>query len=311
MNLTLASACDRRFLWGAWLLAASAARHAPGCPLHLLLAGFAPEERALLAQFPNARLFDLAAANRGSVTNRKAEALLTAETDYAAWVDADCLLVGDVAPLLVPANGEFQIRLRDAAENAWVWRRHYEPGEPRGGLPARVRERWRRDVGGLDTPRFDTTCVANAFVLHRRHFGFVRAWAEQMARVLPARDIGVVDPALREYFMLDESVLSSMLAFSPLAPPIAPPRFNRDPAAHLAHFGANPKPWVRWRLGVWYCHRHVMDLLDWARARGHALPPVPPALRRSRTAQAWLGALLGEGYHRARAAVGRRLRGRG
>ena len=33
MNLTIVSACDRNYLWGAFLLAASAARHLPECSL--------------------------------------------------------------------------------------------------------------------------------------------------------------------------------------------------------------------------------------------------------------------------------------
>ena len=31
--------------------------------------------------------------------------------------------------LLVPPNGEFQIRMREPWENAWVWRDHYAPDE--------------------------------------------------------------------------------------------------------------------------------------------------------------------------------------
>lgn len=302
---TIVSACDRNFLWGAYLLAASTARFLPTTPLHLLQTGFSAGDIGLFQQFPNVRVLPLSDTNRRNVCNRKAEAMLSADTEYIAWLDADCMVVGDIAPLLEPPNGEFAIRLREPWENAWVWRNHYAPGEAPGGIPRSVADRWRADVGQLDAARCDTTCVTNVIVLHRRHREFVREWQGQIARVLPAADTGVVDAGNPAYFMTDESVLSSLLLFSRQAPPVGAFNLNRDPAAHVAHFGANPKPWVRWRLGVWYCHRHVLDLLDWARAQGYRTPPVPWSLRRSHRAAAWLLAVAGDWRARVRALGGR------
>ena len=222
----------------------------------------------MLQQFSNVRVLGLSVENRRNVCNRKPEALLTAETEYIAWFDADCMIVGDIGPLLIPENHEFQIRLREPWENSWVWRDHYAVGEQRGGLPASVLCRWCQDVHQLELPRLATTCVTNTFVLHRRHLDFIREWKTQIAKVLPAGDTGVVDSSLHAYFMSDESVLSSLLVFSRLAPPLSTFRLNRDPAAHVAHFGANPKPWKRWRKHLWYCHRHVLDLLDWVQKTG-------------------------------------------
>jgi hypothetical protein len=213
MSVTIVSACDRNYLWGAFLLAASAARHTPNVPFHLLHTGFAPEDRALLQQFSNVSVLELSAENRHNVCNRKPEALLTGDTEYIAWLDADCMIVGDIRPLLIPENNEFQIRLREPSENGWVWRDHYAAGEERGGLPASVLSRWRQDVRQLELPRLSTTCVTNALVLHRRHLDFIREWRDQIAKVLPAGS-GVVDPSLHGYFMSDESVLTSLLVFS-------------------------------------------------------------------------------------------------
>lgn len=309
-GVTIVTACDRHFLWGAYLLAASAARFVPTVPLLLLHTGFTGEDLALFRQFPQVRLRPLSDTNRRNVCTRKAEAMLSAETEYIAWLDADCLIIGDITELLIPRNGEFQIQLRARGENAQVWRHHYAPGEPRGGVPREVLARWRADVGQRAEPALDTTCVTNVMVIHRRRLDFIRAWQEQIAKVLPAGFTGVVDKTRPEYFMTDESVFTSLLAFAHDAPPISDIRTNREPARHIAHFGANPKPWQGWRLGIWYCHGPVLDLLDWARAQGHRLPPVPWSLRRSSRPAAYLLALAVEARTRLRALGGRVLRRR-
>jgi hypothetical protein len=303
MNITIVSACDRNYLLGIFLLAASAARYLPEVPFNLLQTGLGPDERRLLNQFPNVRLLELSAENRRNVCNRKHEALLTADTEYIAWFDADCMIIGDIGPLLIPRNHEFQIRLREPRENAWVWRHHYSANENRGGLPAGVLARWRTDVAQLEEPRFSTTCVSNTFVIHRRHLDFIREWRDQIAKILPVSDTGVVDSSLDAYFMLDESVLSSLLAFSRLAPPVSEFRLNRDPAAHTAHFGAHPKPWKRWRRHLWYCHLHVLDLFAWVGKTGRSTPPIPWSFRRSNRVPAYLMSLAEERLANLRATV--------
>ena len=287
-TLTIVSACDRNFLWGAYLLAASAARNVPGIPVHLLQTGFSEEDGKYISQFPGTRVLPLDDDDPRSVSNRKSEALLSAGTEYVAWLDADCFIIGDIQKYLIPTNGEFQIRLREPWENAWVWRNHYAAGDTRGELPHAVMEQWRADVGQLQAPRLQTTCVANTFVLHQRHLGFIREWKAQIAKVIPPIDAGPVDKSSPAYFMTDESVFTSLLAFSKAAPPIADFLLNRDPVAHVAHFGANPKPWKRWRKHLWYCHRPVLELLDWARSSGYAAPPLPWSFRRENSVQAFL-----------------------
>ena len=286
-QITIVSACDRNFLWGAFLLAASAARHIPGIPVHILQTGFTPADAALFDGFGDVRLLPLDNNDPRNVCNRKAEALLTAETEFVAWMDSDCMVIGDITGMLIPANGEFQIRLRESRENAWVWRNHYAPGEPRGGLPQTVLARWCADVGQLPSPHLDTTCVTNVFVLHRRHLDFIREWKNQIAKVIPPVHAGAVDRSSPAYFMTDESVFSSLLAFSSLAPLVGDLQLNRDPKAHVAHFGANPKPWKRWRKQTWYCHQPVIELIDWLHANGKAVPPIPWSFMRASTPFAW------------------------
>ena len=306
-NVTIVSACDRNFLWGAFLLVASAARNVPGLPVHLLQAGFSEQDTALIQQFPGVRVLPLEDNDPRSICNRKSEAILSADTEYVAWLDSDCFVIGDISKRLIPTNGEFQIRLREPWENAWVWRNHYAEGDTHGELPRAVLEQWRADVGQLQTPRLQTTCVTNAFVLHRRHLGFVRDWKAQISKVIPPVDAGPVDKSSPAYFMTDESVLTSLLAFSNAAPPIADIQLNRDPAAHVAHFGANPKPWKRWRKHLWYCQPHVLALLDWAQASGYSIPPLPWSLRRENTLPAYLIATGEDLWINARSAAAKVL----
>lgn len=307
-SVTIVSACDRNFLWGAYLLAASAARNVPGTPVHLLQTGFSESDIALLSQFPNVHVLPLQDGDPRSVANRKSEALLSADTDYVAWLDADCFIIGDIGKYLLPTNGEFQIRLREPWENAWVWRNHYTAGEPRGGLPHSVAEQWRADVGQAPEAHLQTTCVTNAFVLHKRHLDFVREWQKQIAKVIPPVDAGPVDKSSPAYFMTDESVFTSLLAFSNAAPPISEIRLNRDPEAHVAHFGANPKPWKRWRKHLWYCHQPVLDLIDWAKTSGFQAPPVPWSFQRQNKVPAYLMASGEELWMRARSTAAKLIR---
>jgi hypothetical protein len=293
-SLTIVSACDRNFLWGAFLLAASVHRQLPQVPFLLLETGFQPEDQALIKQFPGAQIRSLSSGNRRNVCNRKPEAILSADTEFIAWLDSDCMVLGDLSELLIPTNGEFQIRLREPNENADVWSRQYQPGDKSGELPRAVAARWQADVGERTEARLQTTCVTNVFVLHRRHLNFIQRWQEQIHRILPSDHAGPVDSRLLPYFMTDESVLSSLLAFAHNVPPLSPSRLHIYPKAHVAHFGTRPKPWKRWRLGAWYCYEPVMELLDWVRAQGWQTPPLPWSFQRRYRLVSHLWALADE-----------------
>lgn len=307
-NLTIVSACDRNFLWGAYLLAVSAARFIPDVKVLILETGFTPEDRKLIEQFPNVSLKSLDNSDPRNVTNRKSEALLSADTEFVSWMDADCFIIGDVRPYLIPANGQFQIRIRGEAENANVWRNHYTEGDERGKLPKAVAEQWRRDVGQLQTPRIQAACVANCFVIHRDHLDFIREWKAQIVKVIPPKDAGLVNKSDPAYFMTDESVLSSLIAFSRSTPEISEFQLNRDPKAHVAHFGANPKPWKRWRKTTWYTRKPLLETLDWARSKGYGLPPLPSSFKRSRGLSNYLTLMALEAKAKAKSIAGKLLR---
>ena len=83
---------------------------------------------------------------------------------------------------------------------------------------------------------------------------------------------------------------------------------DRDAKEHVAHFGANPKPWTQWRLRLWYCHPHIMSLLDWARASGYKLPPLPWSFEKRNRLPAYALALAGEAKAKLRSTAGKILR---
>ncbi|GAA5484464.1 hypothetical protein [Haloferula sargassicola] len=277
---TIVSAADGNYFWGLLLLTASARKAGLKCPVHLLVRDLSAAQTASLKALGNVSIEEMDPANRRNPCTWKPAALRGAKTDYIAWMDADCAVIGDISELLVPDNDEFQIRVRDAAENARAYSRLYAEGDPRGPVPAGVLETWRRDVADLDEPHLDKAVVTNCLVLHRRHLPFIELWHEQIEKVMPAGDGGVVNRDQPAYFMTDESVFSSLLAFSSLAPPIAEFQLNKIPEKHVAHFGVRPKPWNGWTKPTWYAYDEMMAVVDFAVRHCPELPELPPALRR-------------------------------
>ena len=212
---------------------------------------------------------------------RKPETMLALETEYVGWFDNDCMVIGDVGKYFMPLNGEFQIRMRGLEENAWVFERYYEPGEKRGPTPKKILKDWQADVGERTEPRVLTKCLANAFIVHRKHRPFLEHWQRQNDKIFPKeRSVGVVDRNRPAYFMTDESVLSSVLAFANEIPPISEYRFDKDPQNYVAHFALRPKPWERWQWRLWKYYDEVQSVLRWCEEQKIVLPPLPPSFQR-------------------------------
>ncbi len=282
-DLTIVTACDRNYLWGACLLAASAARWIPEIPLVVWQSGFSQEDCELINQYPNVQVRDLAPHDHRSVAVRKPEALLQTETEFVAWMDVDCFIIGNIHRYLIPDNQMMQIRFRGPEENANVWRNHYQKEDHPGAIPLKVLNRWRTDINGLKLPRFPTTCVTNCFVFNQKAMGLIQHWHDQLVKVLGQTVAAPVDYTLPEYFMTDESVLSSLLCFAEDCPEICRFQLGADPSAHVAHFGAQPKPWKNWRKQSWYTRDYVIATLEWAQSEGYRFPPIPPSLKNSST----------------------------
>lgn len=277
-KVTIVTACDRNYLWGAYLAVASLKHCRVDAAIHVLAHSFTTEEKSLFEQFDNVRVFDADENDRRSMVVQKPRAILTAKgSEYIAWMDADCIAMGDITPYLQRGGHACQIRLRRATETAGVFgpRHAHQCGASWNGLPRDVLEVWRRDVGENDNPAFLTQCVANFFVIHADYMDFVCRWEAQMNRVLGRTCRTVVDNRSPAYFMTDEAVLTSLLMFAKDAPPIAGYMMDKDPNAMVAHFSLNPKPWVFWTPAHLRYYDFTIGLVRWARHKGYRLPHIP------------------------------------
>ena len=280
-DVTFTTICDRPFAWGAFLLVASIRRSGLRCPIHAFVTDGDAETEAWLRQFDGVSIRRLDPRRNGlSPLLRKPEAMLTAETEYAAWIDSDCIVIGDISPHLIPSNGACQVRYCSEQENRFLFKikagDRYGPGDDGVHIPRKVLAIWRRDIGEKEETSMTTMAQADMFVLHRRHFDFVERWRDEMIRLVP--DLNPAHTVHREsfaYFMADMSVFNALLAFSRRAPPVGEFQMNCDPAGFICHFGARPKPWVRWTLRNFRYFDEIASIIAWARHSGYATPSIP------------------------------------
>jgi len=303
-DLTITTACDTRYFWGAFLMVGSLRRHGTREKVHVLGKDLTEDQKAMLAQFDNVAVLPLP-PTRQNMTTSKPEALLSGDSEWLAWIDADCMCVGDISPLLRPPNGEFQIRVRGEAECINVYRSTYFADEPKSGIARHVLEGWKKDVGDLESPRLTSLCVANVFVIHARHRAFIELWRDQMGKVLAAQDTGVVDHGNPNYKMTDESVLNSLLIWSSLAPKVSGPYLlDQVDRAHLAHFAGPIKPWHRWTWRALNWYEPLLDFIGWCHAHGYRTPPIPWTFKRRNKSVSYLIAAAEKALQTARTEAG-------
>ena len=223
-----------------------------------------------------------------SLTCLKAKVLLNVRTEFATWADSDGFFTGNVSELLPPGNPEeIHFRLRTPAEMPAAFKGHCF-GEDGLSIPRAVRDVWRRDVAAvagtaLETSRHETTGSAAFFALSMaRNRRFLEIWDALQERVLPQRDVGVVDTSLEYYHQLDESTLNACLDFAPDAPPVQEKfLMDKERGRLFMHFISRPKPWEGWTKRAFRFFDEYVDVLEWATGRGLELPgAVPACLRR-------------------------------
>lgn len=100
------------YFWGVFLMIASMRCYGMREPVIVLGTGYTPEAGRLLSQFGDVTVHEASPSSR-SLTCRKPEALLLAETDYATWVDCDGFFSGNCSALLTPPDQD-HIRIRPA-----------------------------------------------------------------------------------------------------------------------------------------------------------------------------------------------------
>lgn len=281
-NNTVVTVGDANFIWGLFLLVASMRKSGMDEPVLVGAHKFPPGLEDTLTQFGGVTVHHLENVDH-SLTCYKPTVMRRVETDYITWIDGDGFFSGNCSKRLPPLkDDEIHIRMRKPEENAQAFR-GYLYGEDGRSIPKAVLNAWKADVAGSEEPRTLRSCVASSFSIHRSALPFLEKWHEQMMKVLPAGNVGVVDHTLKYYHMLDESVLNSVLSFYPGAPRVSDEyRLDKDPNELFCHFWGNPKPWNGWTK---YSFRHFdayTAVAEWTVAQGFKLPgPLPACLKAS------------------------------
>ena len=278
-NNTVVTAGDINFLWGIFLLIVSMRKAGMDEPVLVGAYNFTPEAEDVLTQLGDVTIFTLKDIDH-SLTCYKPLVMQQTETEYITWIDGDGFFIGNCSKRLPPLSpDEIHIRMRQPEENSQAFR-GYEYGEDARSIPKAVLDAWKADVGSDSEPRIPRNCVACSFSIHRSAVPFLRKWHEQMMKVLPAGNVGVVDHTLKYYHMLDESVLNSVLCFYSGAPRVSDSyRLDKDPNELFGHFGGAPKPWIGWAPHSFKHFDKYTAVADWAVGQGYKLPgPLPFSL---------------------------------
>lgn len=288
MTNTIVTIGDINYLWGIFLLIASARKSGMKEPFLVGVKKFTPEAERILTQFGDVKVLPLDEMKR-SLTCLKAYVMLKAETEFVTWADSDAFFTGNVSDILMPANpDEIHFRLRTPAEMPAAFKDH-EFGESGHAIPKAVLDVWKRDIAEVagevrDSPRHETSgsaCFCSFSLARFRKF--VEIWHKLQLKVLPERDVGVVDKSLLYYHQLDESTLNACLNFVVDAPKVQEVfQMDKNRERLFVHFIAQPKPWMGWTKRAFRFFDDYVSLVEWAQSKGYALPgAVPACLKRS------------------------------
>lgn len=278
---------DSNFVIPAYILVLSLKFSQSAQRIHILGISLSDKEKAFFTQFKNVLVFDSSisrsekpGAMRIIADILKGEALLTAENCEEPWIallDGDCIATGDITNYLAPAEPALYARSRSVEEDDRIFRYYRNRGEPKSGIPEHFISRWQADVGQSKIPARTTTVLSGNLILHRNYLGFCRVWKNFMQKVLSPDDPSLTDVA---YYMPAEFALSAWLMFADNPPPVREVQLNSNPEAYLAHLGPAPKYWLLWTQKNLPYFDRVMNLLDWAKKQGYAIPLLPYALKK-------------------------------
>ncbi|MBR4612155.1 MAG: hypothetical protein IKO40_05505, partial [Kiritimatiellae bacterium] len=204
---TIVTIGDINYLWGIFLLIASARKAGMDEPFLVGVKKFTPEAERVLAQFGGVRVLSLDGMKR-SLTCLKAHVMLNVTTEYATWADSDAFFTGNVSEILTPSSPEeIHFRLRAPFEMPGAFRGH-EFGEDGKSIPKAVLEVWKEDIEDVagearGEPRYATSGSASFCSFSMARFRkFAEIWHALQMKVLPDRDVGVVDRSLLYYHQL-------------------------------------------------------------------------------------------------------------
>lgn len=275
---TIVTIGDINYLWGIFMLIASARKAGMDEPFLVGVKDFTPRAERVLTQLGNVTTVSLDGVKR-SLTCLKPHVMLMAQTEYVTWADSDAFFTGNVSQLLPPDSPEeIHFRLRSPAEMPAAFRGR-EPGKGASMIPDDIAEIWKRDIAEIagsaaPDPRYATTGSGCFCALSlQRHRRFIEIWDELQTKVLPDRNVGVVDTSLKFYHQLDESTLNACLNFVTDAPRVQEVfKMDKDRKRLFVHFIARPKPWQGWTRRAFRFFDEYVAVANWALAQNWVMP---------------------------------------
>ncbi len=293
---------DTNFVIAVYMLICSLRYHGVDSRIYVLGVDLSQDEIGILEQFDGVVVRKADSTNKRNPTNRKGEALLMAkgdDSDFITLLDGDCLVTGNISKYLAPAERGIHVRIRTEAEDICVYRERYQPGEMVGFVPEGILNVWRKDVAGCIKPQIQNTVTGGNLTLSKEYMSFAQRWHDQILKVVPDRYTKTVhNPSDYAYFQYDESVLNSLLAFDPDAPPVYRGNLDADASAYVAHLGpANPKPWKLWRKEKLIYYPYILELIKWAKTEGYRLPHIPWTFKACNKIPIYLVAYMHSWFH--------------
>lgn len=282
MNSTIVTAGDKRFFWGMYLLVASMRMHGMKNPILCLVKGLSKDEEHALEQFS----VKLCRSEEISlpVQAQKPSALFMGaqNAEYITWMDADCLVDGDISERLIPGTPQdILIRFRNREENRLRFRDLKTDGE----IPECVKDIWREDVSESSQCKIETTCVTNVLTIHRCNLPLIEKWDRQI-RAISLKGFNRCKFAYTHssgFGISDELILNSLLAYAEIPYAISAYKLNEQKGKYLLHLGLKPKPWEMWTVPMLKYYGLVASIVKWTRQNGFCSPPLPwsfiPALK--------------------------------
>lgn len=277
-NNTVVTIGDINYLWGIFMLIASARKSGMNEAFLVGVKDFPPRAERVLTQLGGVEIVRLD-EDRRSLACMKPHVMLQADTEYVTWADSDAFFTGNVSELLPPESPEeVHFRLRSPTEMPAAFK-GYALGGGASLIPDDIAAVWRRDVeriagSAADSLRYATTGSSCFCALSlARHRRFLEIWNALQDEVLPLRNVGVVDKSLKYYHQLDESTLNACLNFVPDAPRVQKVfRMDKDRARLFVHFIARPKPWIGWTKRAFRFFDEYVSVAAWAAKHGYELP---------------------------------------
>lgn len=277
---TIVTASDKNYLWGVFMLIASMRKNNMDEPVLVFGKDYDDEAKKILSQFDDVKIVDAPFSTR-SMTCRKPEAMLLAQTEFVTWADCDGFFVDNCSEVLTPKSAdEIMIRRRSEAEALIAGLSVHDKNGNLMIAPF-MTDTWQKDVGQRKTARLKTCCSACIMSLSMAQKKFLEHWRDHMEKFFPQGDVGVVDNRNPAYFQTDESALNAMLCFLDEAPtPTQEFPLNHKGTVFI-HFISQPKPWIAWSRYSLRRASDYLDVVDYAISRGLKLPSkLPFALNR-------------------------------